>query len=189
MLFLSQNIAALLAKGDFDFAFLEMDLLFITRRRAKALSLLQLEAETLLTRIELIDSSSKFPEELLLQLRSIVFAANRVEVEELKDAVEQFSSKFGSKFINQLLLDPSAPPSPSAPQDLSSANYGVRRRLQRWLTSSAPPRHRLHKDLCAIANANGLPNPPFKDADADRMVSHEANSSRPESDTSDEEKR
>lgn len=170
-----KNIVALLQKNDLNFALVEMERLIVDGYRARAVELLRLDTEHLLSALGLIDSQESLDPSLTKALRSVAFCGDRIEIEELKDVVALCRAKFGEA-IDQLLVDPEHPE--------KKGTFGVRQRLQRWLSYQPPSKQRVRRRLAALAQANGvqLPEGPASAAsnDDDGRVSDASDESDPD---------
>ena len=65
----------------------------------ESLSIIELMCELVHERVNYISSQKECPIDLVEAISSLIYAADKVDVEELKDIKSQFSKKYGSAFI------------------------------------------------------------------------------------------
>lgn len=93
-----REIAGLLRDRKFDKARIKVESLIRKEREREALEILDLMAELLVARVQLIASEKQCPGDLLECVHTIIWAAPRCQIDELKVAREQLGLKYGADF-------------------------------------------------------------------------------------------
>ena len=93
------DIINLLSQGKEEMARIKVESMISTDFMIESLSVIELMCELIHERINYISSQKECPADLLEAISTLVYAADKVDIEELRDIKSQFSKKYGSKFI------------------------------------------------------------------------------------------
>ena len=88
-----------------EMAVIKAEALIRDDQMIEALEILQLQCELLHERIKLIDASKNCPHDLVSVVSTIIWASQRVEIQELGFVRQQFRAKYGKKFEEDALAN------------------------------------------------------------------------------------
>jgi len=96
-----REIAGLLKDRKYEKARIKVEYVIREDFNIEALEILALICELLKTRIQLIAVEKECPQDLRESVGSLIWAADRIQIEELNDIKDQFRKKYGIEFVQQ----------------------------------------------------------------------------------------
>lgn len=96
-----REIAVLLSNGKEESARIKVEHVIRQDYEIECFELIQLYLELLLERVRIITHDDTCPHELLVPVATVLWCADRIDIEELQQVKRQFGLKYGSKFVKE----------------------------------------------------------------------------------------
>ena len=141
-----RDIAKLLQEGKVEKAQIRVERIIREDFNIEALEIIELMCELLIQRLNFLANCEVCPEDLYEPVSTIVWATNRLEINELQEVKDQIKKKFGSGFIEDAMED----------KKRASGKGSVDPRVKHKLSIEPPSKLIVNGYLEEIAKAYGV---------------------------------
>ena len=116
-----RHIATLLGNKKEEMARIRVEHIIRDDCNVEGLEIIEMLCELVHERITLITKNKTVPSDLVSAVCGLIWSADQIDIEELRDVATQLKKKYGSKFVDEVHADPSKNVNPRLIKKLSTA--------------------------------------------------------------------